>query len=112
MEKWLQKLKYQTKNFDLVARDFSCLELIKSGIHGLKVLPFRDDGNDSKRDQMLKFDCNWQLQHFVKQRVVHYSMGNTFRNGDACSARNCDLDNRSVRQPAEIIIFNFSNKGL
>ena len=37
---WLQKLKYQTKNFDLVARGFSCLELIKSGIHGpLKLIP-------------------------------------------------------------------------
>ena len=31
---WLQKSKYQTKNFDLVARDFSCLGQIKPGIHG------------------------------------------------------------------------------
>ena len=37
---WLQKLKYQTKNFDLVARDFSCPAQTKPGIHG----PFKHSG--------------------------------------------------------------------
>ena len=56
---------------------------------------------------MLKFDCSWQLQHFLKQIVVHYSMGNTFQNGDAYSVRNFDRDNQSIHQPTKVFFENW-----